>query len=97
MRYCLKNGQEPQKYFTTTCLKSEMGTVLQTQEQVLNDQRWEARPVKEIKKILGDRGFRDLDFNIPKGVTAQQATMLNLVEEKIPSVSDVDKAGDIEL
>ena len=24
MRYCLKNGQEPQKYFTTTCLKSEM-------------------------------------------------------------------------
>ena len=22
MRYCLKNGQEPQKYFTTTCLNS---------------------------------------------------------------------------
>ena len=25
MRNCLKNGQEPQKYFTMTCLKSEMG------------------------------------------------------------------------
>ena len=55
------------------------------------------RSVKEIKKILGDGGLRDLDFNIPKGVTAQQAEMLNLVEEEIPSVSDVDKAGDIEL
>ena len=55
------------------------------------------RSVKEIKKILGDRGLRDLDFNIPKGVTAQQATMLNLVEEEIPSASDVDKAGDTEL
>ena len=55
------------------------------------------RSVKEIKKILGDGGLRDLDFNIPKGVTAQQATMLNLVEEEIPSASDVDKAGDIKL
>ena len=25
MRDCLKNWQEPQKYFTTTCLNSEMG------------------------------------------------------------------------
>ena len=53
--------------------------------------------VKEIKKILGDRGLQDLDFNIPKGITAKHATMLNLVEEEIPSVSDIDKAGDIEL
>ena len=30
-------------------------------------------------------------------VTAQQANMLNEVEEEIPSASDVDKAGDIEL
>ena len=55
------------------------------------------RSVKEIKKILEDRGLRDLDFNISKRVTAKQATMLNLVEEEIPSVSDVDKVGDIEL
>ena len=39
MRNCLKNGEEPQEYFTTTCLKSEMGTVLQRQEQALNDQQ----------------------------------------------------------
>ena len=49
-------------------------------------------------KILGKEGLCDLDFNVPKGkVTARQAAMLNEVEEKIPSASDVDKAGDIEL
>ena len=49
-------------------------------------------------KILGKEGLRDLDFNIPKGkVTSQQAAMLNKVEEEIPSASDVDKVGDIEL
>ena len=41
-------------------------------------------------KILGKEGLRDLDFNVSKGkVTAQQAAMLNEVEEEIPSVSDV--------
>ena len=55
------------------------------------------RLVKEIKKILEDGGLRNLDFNVSKGVTAKQAAMLNKVEEEIPSVSDVDKAGDIEL
>ena len=46
---------------------------------------------------MEDRGLRDLDFNIPKGVTAEQAAMLNKVKEEIPSASDVDKVGDIEL
>ena len=54
--------------------------------------------VKEIKKILGKEGLCDLHINIPKGkVTSQQAAMLKKVEEEIPSVSDVDKMGDIEL
>ena len=54
--------------------------------------------VKEIMKILGKEGLRDLDFNISKGkVTAQQAAMLSKVEEEIPSASGVDKVGDIEL
>ena len=49
-------------------------------------------------KILGKKGLRNLDFNVSKGkVTARQAKMLNKVEEEIPSASDVDKAGDIEL
>ena len=58
------------------------------------------RLVKEIKKILGDGGLRDLDFNIPKGkVTAWQALILNEAQnlEELPSASDVDKADDIEL
>ena len=57
----------------------------------------ELRLVKEIKKILGDGGLCDLDFKVPKVVTAKQAAMLNKVEEEIPSVSDVDKVGDMEL
>ena len=48
-------------------------------------------------KILGKEGLCDLDFNVSKGVTAKQAEMLNKVEEEIPSASDVDKVGDIEL
>ena len=55
------------------------------------------RSAEEIMKILGKEGLHDLDFKVPKGVTAKHATMLNLVEEEIPSASDVDKAGDIEL
>ena len=56
------------------------------------------KSVKEIMKILGKEGLRDLGFNVSKGkVTARQAAMLNKVEEEIPSVSDVDKEGDIEL
>ena len=98
MRDCLKNWQEPQKYFTMTCFNSEMGTVLQRQKQVLNNQKGGLKSAKEIMKILGKEGLCDLDFNVSKGkVTSRQATMLNEVEEEIPSASDVDKAGDIEL
>ena len=40
----------------------------------------------------------DLGFDIPKGkLTARQATLLNRVEEELPSESDVAKADDIEL
>ena len=56
------------------------------------------RMVKEIRKILGDGGLRELDFNVPKGkVTAQQAILLNVVEEEQPSASDIAKVNDIEL
>ena len=56
------------------------------------------RTVKEITKTLGDGGLPGLDFNIPKGkVTAWQAVMLNIVEEELPSASDVDKVNDVEL
>ena len=49
-------------------------------------------------KVLGKEGLRDFDFNVPKGkVTSQQSTMLNKVEEEIPSAFDVDKVGDIKL
>ena len=56
------------------------------------------RLVDAIAEILGKEGLCNLGFGIPTGkVTAQQAVMLNRVEEKLPSVSDVAKADDIEL
>ena len=56
------------------------------------------KSTKEIIKILGKEGLRNLDFNVFKGkVTSRQVEMLNKVEEEIPSASDVDKVGDIEL
>ena len=60
--------------------------------------RGKLRLVGAIAEILGKGGLRNLGFAIPTGkVTAQQAVMLNRVEEKLPSASDVDKADDIEL
>ena len=56
------------------------------------------KSAKEIMKIFGKEGLCDLDFNVSKSkVTSWQAAMLNKVEEEIPSASDVDKVGDIEL
>ena len=81
-----------------TCLNSEMGTILQRQKQALNDQKGGLKSAKEIMKVLGKEGLHNLDFNVSEGkVTSQQAAMLNEVEEEIPSASDVDKVGDIEL
>ena len=45
---------------------------------------------------MGKRVLRNLGF-LEEKVTAEQVAMLNKVEEELPSVSDVDKAGDIEL
>ena len=57
----------------------------------------EIRLVKEIEKILGIKRLRNLSFDILKGkVTAEQALMLNRVEEELPSASDIDKADEIE-
>ena len=47
---------------------------------------------------IGKEGLRDLGFDIARGkITAQQAEILNRVEEELPSTSDVAKADDIEL
>ena len=51
----------------------------------------------KLKSILGKNRIRDLGFDIPKGPTVQQAVVLNKVEEKLPSMSDIAKGDDIEL
>ena len=54
--------------------------------------------VKEILKILGKEGLRNLDFDIPKGkITSRQAVLLNEAEEELPSSSAIAKADIIEL
>ena len=51
-----------------------------------------------IVEIFGKNRLRNLGFDIPKGkLTAWQATMLNRVEEELPSASDITKVDDIEL
>ena len=96
MRNCLKNGQEPHKYDLFELRDGKL--YFRDKSKPLTTKKGGLKSVKEIMKILGKEGLRNLDFNISKGkVTAQQATMLNKVEEEIPSAPDVDKAGDIEL
>ena len=53
----------------------------------------------EIANILGKNRLHKLGFYIPSDskVMALQAVMLNRVEHKFPSVSDIAKAGNIEL
>ena len=50
-------------------------------------------------KALGKKGLRELGFEIvvDSKITAQQAIMLNRVEEELSSASDVAKVDDIEL
>ena len=51
-----------------------------------------------LADILDKGRLRNLGFDIPRGkVTARQVVMLNKAQEEMPSASDVDKAGDIEL
>ena len=58
----------------------------------------ELRLVGEIVEILGKNRLRNLGFDIPKGkLTAQQAVMLNRVNEELPSMSDITKVDEIEL
>ena len=56
------------------------------------------KSVGVLADIVGKDGLRNLGFDIPRGkVTAWQVVMLNKAKERLPSASDIDKAGDIEL
>ena len=56
------------------------------------------RTVKELVKILGVRGLRNLGYNVPEGQSAWDfIKMKKQIKEKLPSVSDITKADDIEL
>ena len=77
---------------------SELRNYFRDKSTPLTTKKGGLKSVKEMMKILSKEGLHDLDFNVPKGkVTSQQAAMLNEVEKEIPSASDVDKVGDIEL
>ena len=60
--------------------------------------RGELRAISSIMHIIGIENIRTLGVELPKGrLTFQEATMLNKVEEELPSTSEVAKADDIEL
>ena len=84
---CLKNCQEPRKYFTNE------KQYFRDKSKPLTTKQGGLKSVKEIMKILDKEGLCDLDFNVPKGkVTAQQAVLLNKAEEELPSSSEIAKA-----
>ena len=57
--------------------------------------RGELKLIKPMEKILGKERLRNLGFVIPRGkVTAWEVVMLNRVEEKLPSASEVAKTDD---
>ena len=56
------------------------------------------KSVGMIARISGKNRLCNLGFDIPRGkLTARQLVMLNEAQEELPSASDVDKVGDMEL
>ena len=55
-------------------------------------------PAGDIAKILGKNRLRELGFNVPRDskITAKEFILMN-ISEKIPSVSAIARADDIEL
>ena len=56
------------------------------------------KPYKTLIRILGKNRIYNLGFDISEwSLSRKQAIALNKAQEELPSASDVDKAGDIEL
>ena len=59
--------------------------------------RGRLKTAKTLVDMLGVKKLREMDFNIPIGVTARQAAMLNKTAEELPSASAINRANDIEM
>ena len=59
--------------------------------------RGRLKTAKTLVDMLGVKKLREMDFNIPIGVTARQAAMLNKTERELPSASAINRANDIEM
>ena len=66
-------------------------------DEPLTNEDGKLRTFGKLKSILGKNKIRDLGFDVPKGLTVQQAVALNKAKEELPSMSDIAKADDIEL
>ena len=71
-----------------TISKSEM------EKTPLMNKQGKLRSIGAIPETLGREGLRNIGFIIPEDrkLMAQQAVMLNRVEEELPSASDISKA-----
>ena len=65
--------------------------------KILMTEKGELRTVKELVKILGIKGLRDLGYNVPEGQSTRDFIKIKKAKEKLPSASDITKADDIEL
>ena len=63
----------------------------------LMTKKGELRTVKELVKILGIKGLRDLGYNVPEGQSAGDFIKMKKVKEELLSALDITKADDIEL
>ena len=66
-------------------------------EKPLTTKKGKLRTVKELVKILGVKGLRDLGYNVPAGQPALDFIKMKKAKEKLPSAPDITKADDIEL
>ena len=63
----------------------------------LTTKKGNLRTVKELVKILGVKGLRDLGYNVTEGQSALDFIKMKRAKEKLPSSSHITKADDIEL
>ena len=55
------------------------------------------KPYKTLIRIFGKNRIYNLGFDISEWLSRKQAVALNKAQEELPSASDIDKVGDIEI
>ena len=87
----------PDDFHSDKLLRNDQLYYKENDGKPLMTKKEELRTVKELVKILGVKGLRDLGYNVPDGQSARDFIKMKKAKEKLPSASDITKADDIEL